>query len=179
MAHAAAQGDMRAFFKAAKPYYKPVRTSCSQVVTEEGTHITSYAGIRQSFMNHFSKLLQGSQLTFGDLVDKFYETYYNPQHHSFDASCIDYSLFQCLDSVFKMLKNQGGIKGVGEDCLGNEIGRVFPLQVAKHLVPIFFKSVLYMRAPIQMRGGQIQEIFKSGSAQFLRNYRDVMLASLA
>eukprot|EP00973_Karenia_brevis_P022553 3103743-Karenia_brevis.AAC.1 len=55
------------------------------------------------------------------------------------------------------------------------MGRNCSVALARKFLPLIFKTQIYSLAPIQWRGGQVQEIFKGGSSSFVENYRDVLL----
>ena len=68
-------------------------------------------------------------------------------------------------------------KAVGEDGIGAEVFKVAPRSLARAWHPLFVKSALTLRPPLQFRGGMITELLKANaSGGECGHYRDITIA---
>ena len=99
------------------------------------------------------------------------------------AKCVlEDTVFRSLDAVpsmaFCVLKHAGAsMNGMGEYGTGGEIYRLLPRTTAKNALPLFAKTSMSLRYPVQFLGVNFMELWKkSGSKSLLANYREIALA---
>ena len=77
------------------------------------------------------------------------------------------------------MKAQKVGKGLGEDLIGSGVAHFLPLDLVRIVYPLVLKSALLISAPIQWKGGKIQEVFENkGPPAKVLSYRDVTLSDI-
>lgn len=165
-------------FRIVRTMIKPIAVRPVGMKRSDGNITSSYTEIRKLFFEHFSKLLDASATSMQELVVHARQWEREHAERRF-ATEIDLRCIPCLSDTAHILRAHKVGKGLGEDCIGSEIGHFFPGDVACLIYPLLLKSALLISAPIQWKGGQIQEIFKhQGPQTEVSFYCDVALSDL-
>jgi len=156
---------------------KPPRPGVGAVLDVHGKLAANYLEVRNAFFEHFVDILGASGMSFDKLVARSRNSASaQTPGDDIDVGGFAFPRFSDFVSIFSSMQMY---KGVGEDLIGSELAKMCPHEFACLFYPVFFKSAVHVAAPIQWKGGQIQEIFKGkGSELVLGSYRDVMLAGI-
>ena len=142
----------------------------------DGRPAPSYVDERSRFRAHFAGLLGGSAVPFSDLVAE------GRGDHVPSDLCVKIggasmnSIPSMAPLVCELAHAKCG-KAVGEDGIGGEVFKVAPWSLARVWHPLFVKSALTLRPPLQFRGGMITELLKaSASGSEPGHFRDITIA---
>ena len=167
----------KAIHDAVKPF-KP-RTSqrtARRLETSPGVDAGSFVEERYAFRNRWSKLLGGKTSTFADLVSKDRERWCDGADGDQLALLDSAALPTRTELVRRFAASKR--KAAPEDGLGGELFAAQPQRMARLFHPLLTKSFTSLMLPMQIRGGQIHEIYKGkGSQKQATSYRDVTIAS--
>ena len=166
-------------FKILRRFSTPRVKASSGVRGTDGEYHYSYAAARRQFRAYFSKLLEGVPTSLAQLVSE--------ERSHLERSCqqrwetaTSVDLVPTVLSLARIMAKLTPFKGVGEDILGNELAKGCPQLFAQIYGPVMLKASLLRDAPMQWRGGQLQEIYKGkGPLADMASYRDVLLGDMA
>ena len=167
----------KAIHDAVKPFKaRKCQQTAFWIEVSPGVEAGSYAGERQGFRAHWSKMLAGKTTTFADLIRLDRERWRGIVRNS---TLIQKDL-GAMPSKTELTRRFASArrKAVPEDGLGGELFAAQPHRLARLFHPLLSKAVTSFLLPLQIRGGQIHEIYKGKGLQKLAsNYRDVTIAS--
>ena len=139
---------------------------------EDGSVITTRVQRDDVWMLHFGKQEQGHALP----IDSFI------QEAAF--SCLDTNVEWSIDmlpsysDIEQVLRDIPRNKAAGLDNIPGEVLKAAPAAAARLLFPLFVKSMLLQKQPLQWRGGILYEAFKrSGLQSSVQNYRSLFVSS--
>ena len=121
---------------------------------------------------HFGKQEQGQIVSTADFIRGAESSCYEPNVVWTAAMLPTYG------DIEKVLRDVQHNKAMGLDNIPGEILKAAPAETARLLFPLFIKSMLLQRQPLQWRGGVLYEAFKrSGLQSSVENYRSLFVSS--
>ena len=91
---------------------------------------------------------------------------------------MDESLFPTRIEIEQCLRQVKPRKAAGLDCLPGDVLRIAAKPFARLLEPLFFKSVAFVRQPVQWRGGVLVSAWKgAGPTEQVSSYRSLFVGS--
>ena len=162
-----------------KLYRKNPSATTRRVTDDQGNPATSYTYEREVFRQHFSNLLGGTTMQFAEAIQKE-RNYYTQRMHVPMRDAPRASSIPTPSEIMKLIGVSKFKKAVGEDLLGGEIFGKCRYEMAKLFHPLFVKSILQVRPPMQYRGGMAAELYNGkGPQSDTSSYRDVCLADFS
>ena len=139
---------------------------------EDGSVITTRVQRDDVWMLHFGKQEQGQALPIESFI------------RDAASSCLDDNVEWSIDmlpsysDIEQVLRDIPRNKAAGLDNIPGEVLKAAPAAAAHFLFPLFIKSMLLQRQPLQWRGGILYEAFKrSGLQSSVENYRSLFVSS--
>ena len=169
---ALASGSPVAVCAAVKDFMPKGSRPTVRVKMGDGRPAPSYAE-RGRFRDHFAGLLGGTAVPFCDPVagergDRV------PSELCVNIGGASMTSIASLVCVLAHAKSR---KAVGEDGIGGEVFKVAAWSLARAWHPLFVKSALTLRPPLQFRGGMVIELLKTNaSGGECGHYRDNTIA---
>ena len=155
-----------------KPYHH------TQHVTNNMGHIsTNIVETQQHFQEYFGDLLNGTVITYSELVDRHrLKLSHNSTHQHIPITATIFLSQSQIAFKFAKLKP----KAVGESGLGGELFAAAPETLAKAYFPLTTKAMLHCHTPLQWDGGQLFSLFKGkGEKTDRTNYRDLTITDIS
>ncbi|CAE7870876.1 unnamed protein product, partial [Symbiodinium microadriaticum] len=139
---------------------------------ETGSAVSSREQRDEVWLFHFGKQEQGHTVHVADFIRDAESSCFEPDVEWTAAMLPTYS---DIEMVLRDIKRN---KAMGLDNIPGEILKAAPAETARLLFPLFLKSMLLQRQPLQWRGGVLYEAFKrSGLQSSVENYRSLFVSS--
>ncbi|CAE7940187.1 unnamed protein product, partial [Symbiodinium sp. KB8] len=139
---------------------------------EDGSVLTTRVQRDAVWMLHFGKQEQGQALPIESFIREA------------ASSCLDANVEWSIDmlpsysDIEQVLRDMPRNKAAGLDNIPGEVLKAAPAAAARFLFPLFIKSMLLQRQPLQWRGGILYEALKrSGLQSSVENYRSLFVSS--
>ena len=173
---ALASGNPVAVYAAVKDFLPKGSRSTVRVKMSDGKPAPSYVDERGRFRDHFAGLLGGAVVPFRDLVARERDDH-TPSELCVKIGGASINSVPSMSALVCELAHSKSRKAVGEDGIGGEVFKVAPWSLARVWHPLFVKSALTLRPPLQFRGGMITELLKvNASGGECDHYRDITIA---
>ena len=173
---ALASGNPVAVYAAVKSLLPRSAKPSVRVKTSTGQPTRSYAEERERFREHFAAVLEGTVMPLAEMIAA------ERADDSPSARCCKLGearlgTIPTMAALVREFAHAKIGKAVGEDGVGGEAFRSAPWAMARLWHPLYVKSALTLRPPLQFRGGMVVELLKaSGGGSECSHYRDVTVA---
>ena len=149
---ALASGNPDAVYAAVEDFMPKGSRPTVRVKMSDGRPAPSYADERGRFRDHFAGLLGENAVPFCDLVagDRGDRV---PIELCVKIGGANMNSILSMASLVCEMAHAKSRKAVGEDGIGGEVFKVAPWILARAWRPLFVKSALTLRPPLQFRGG--------------------------
>ncbi|CAE7906300.1 unnamed protein product [Symbiodinium microadriaticum] len=139
---------------------------------EDGSAVTNREQRDAVWLLHFGKQEQGKTVCLADFIRNADLSCYEPD---VEWSVAMLPTYGDIEKVLYEIKRN---KAMGLDNIPGELLKAAPAETARLLFPLFLKSMLLQRQPLQWRGGVLYEAFKrSGLQSSVDNYRSLFVSS--
>ena len=167
----------KAIHDAVKPFKaRKIASTACRVEVQPGVEAGSYTEERKAFREHWKTMLSGEALTFAELVQR--------DRARWGTLVADVAKVRkdpaVIPSKIELIRrfSKAKRKAVPEDGLGGELFAAQPHRLARLYHPLLTKATTSFMVPLQIRGGQVHEIYKGkGPQQHASSYRDVTISS--
>ena len=139
---------------------------------ETGSAVSSRDQRDEVWLLHFGKQEQGRTVSVVDFIRAAESSCY--------ASDVEWTaaMLPTYSDIEMVLHDIRRNKAMGLDNIPGEILKAAPAETARLLFPLFLKSMVLQRQPLQWRGGVLYEAFKrSGLQSSVENYRSLFVSS--
>ncbi|CAE7504859.1 unnamed protein product [Symbiodinium sp. CCMP2592] len=142
---------------------------------EDGTFAQTPEDRQERWRLHFAQQEAGRAVTAEEYIDAFSrpDIPVLPNGPVFDPACLP-----TLGDIERQITAPSFDKAAGADGLTAEIYRVSPPGTAVCMMPLFLKTALQVREPVEWRGGCLVALAKKAAAALLcDNFRSILMAS--
>ena len=151
---------------------KTWRAQLPGLIKPDGTRTLDRVDVDQVWLEYFNGLEAGEILPLRDFLASSARLKHPPD------LAMDADVFPDRLEIEQCLREVKPRKAAGLDSLPGDVLRIAAGPFARLLEPLFFKSIAYMRQPVQWRGGILVAAWKgSGPTEQVSSYRSLFVGS--
>ena len=151
--------DTAAIYQIARALQPRARRPAPAVRLTDGGLATSPEQARGRWREHFEGILSAGTLTEQQVAQLNLDGC--PVRPVRDALRMEHAVAPSLHQLVRMHSAARPRKAFGEDLMPNELFRAFPRELARLLLPIYWKAAFRLEEPIQWKGGPMVELLKN------------------